>query len=62
MAARVFKQIFGQKVDIDFLKAFTDYSKGQAEFSDERMSLVMIADMHASEVSHIFNLGMMSQD
>ena len=62
MAARVFKQIFGQKVDIDVLKAFTDYSKGQAEFSDERMSLVMIADMHASEVSHIFNLGMMSQD
>jgi len=61
MAARVFECIFGQKTDIDFLKAFTDYSKGQAEFSDERMSLAMMADMHASKVS-IFNLKMMSRD
>ncbi|KIM74770.1 hypothetical protein PILCRDRAFT_92459 [Piloderma croceum F 1598] len=44
-------RIFGQKADIDFLKAFTDYSKGQAEFSDERMSLAMMADMHASKDS-----------
>ena len=62
MAAWVLEQIFGQKRDIDFLKAFTDYSKGHAEFSDERMLLVMMADMHASEVS-IFNLEMtVSQD
>jgi hypothetical protein len=59
MATQIFEQIFGHKADIDFLKAFTDYSKGQAEFSDERMSLMMMADMHASEVS-IFNLEMIS--
>lgn len=51
MAARVFERIFGHKADIDFLKAFTDYSKGLAEFSEERMSLAMMADMYASEVS-----------
>jgi hypothetical protein len=50
MAARVFERLFGKKAGIDFLKAFTDYSKGLAEFSDERMSLVMMAEMHASEV------------
>jgi hypothetical protein len=41
-------------VGIDFLKAFTDYSKGLAEFSDERMSLVMMAEMHASEVGTLY--------
>jgi hypothetical protein len=47
-------------MDLDFLRAFMDYSKGQAEFSDERMLLAtMMANMHAIKVS-IFNLEMIS--
>jgi hypothetical protein len=53
MAAQVFERIFGHEADIDFLKAFTDYSKGLAKFSDERMLLAMMADMYASEVSFV---------
>jgi hypothetical protein len=51
MVAHIFERIFGQKADIGLLKAFTDYSKGQGEFSDDRMSLDMMAEMFASEVS-----------
>jgi hypothetical protein len=47
---RVFERIFGQSADLDLLKAFTDYSRGQSEFSDEQMSLDMMAEMHKTEV------------
>jgi hypothetical protein len=56
MVERVFARIFGEEGDIDLLKAFTDYVKGVGEFSDDVMSLDMMAEMHKKEVRNIFSL------
>lgn len=54
LLARVFERLFvGHKADIDLLKAFTDYCRSQQEFSSERMSLQMMAEMHQSSVSFL---------
>ena len=49
-------RIFGKEGDIDLLKAFTDYAKGVGEFSDDAMSLGMMAEMHKKEVQNFFSL------
>lgn len=51
MVARVFERLFGRRPDLDLFKAFMDYTKGQGEFSDDRMSLEMMAKLFAIEVS-----------
>lgn len=47
----IFKQIFGQKADLNLLKAFTNYAQGLWEFSHEEILLDMMAEMHKSEMS-----------
>jgi hypothetical protein len=47
----IFKQIFGQKADLNLLKAFTNYAQGLWEFSHKEILLDMMAEMHESEMS-----------
>jgi len=46
-------------VDLDLLRAFTDYAKGTEEFSDRDMHLDQIVEMHAQEVCDLSDLSVM---
>ena len=50
IAARVFKRIFGQDPDLDFLKAFEDYFNNRAGFSSDSMGLEMMKSLYADQV------------
>ena len=51
VVSRVYERIVRQDADLDLVKAFTDYVHGLQEFSDEIMSLSMMAKMYETDVS-----------
>jgi hypothetical protein len=51
VVSRVYERIVRQDADLDLVKAFTDYVRGLQEFSDENMSLSMMAKMYETDVS-----------
>ena len=51
MASRVFKWIYNENPNLDFLKAFEDYFDNRNEFLSARMELDMMKSMYESHIS-----------